>query len=381
MNLPPEAEFLAARGYFSFRTAKTGPSIAWTEWDRRHRQWAIYTLENLPDVLDNTQMMAVYRHELAHIVLNHFDPELMECHRQDRLIASDVAVNWFMDASVRKSINAVVGFKMVDPVEVLTDLGFSGEQYLPAHVVHNRLHELTNEALEQMGAACGGLRGEQIPDEDKARSSALASILASQIQANEEAREAYGGQRAGVGAGGMVLPQPAEPAPLWVRAVQEFARSIVRVSLNDRRTHARPQQVFRALGIHTPSIKPKWATQPDTVCLLVDTSGSMYSLLPQVQPAIDYLRQHGLTVRLIAGDVEVTIDQELKAGERMPDLVGGGGTSIVPLWERAWTYNTRAVVAFTDGYVDRFPDGKYEELPTLWVCAQPVPYGKSVDPS
>lgn len=422
--IPPEAQFLHARGWFSFRTAQEGPAIAWTEWDARHKQWAVTCLESVMQLLDEKEQLAVVRHELAHILLGHFNESLMQCQQQDRLIASDVAVNWFMPVEIRKSIDQKLDDAMeaalrekgapdeviehflgkqeskdqrkfrglVDPKAVLTDIGFSGDVYVPAAAVHSRLHELVeqekksggdgSDSGEGYGEACGGMQGD-IPDSDKSRASALASILASQIKnAEEEIKAGYGGQLAGNVGGSMVLRSPQAEAPLWVRAVQEFARSIVRMALADKRSHNRPQPALRAMGYHTPTARPKWGSVPDTVCLLVDTSGSMLQLLAQVRPAVEYLQQHGLVVRLIAGDTRVTLNEELKAGMPFPDLIGGGGTQIIPLWQAAEAYEPRAIVAFTDGYVDRWPGDEYADIDHLWVCGieSGVPFGKQVKP-
>lgn len=421
--IPPEAQFLHARGWYGFRSATAGPAIAWTEWDERHRQWAITTLEPAMSLLDEQEQLAIVRHELAHILLGHFDPALMDCQRADRLIAADVAVNWFMDKNTRKSIDAKLDtayeqalreqgapeevidamlgkqdtaeqhkFRgLVDPVAVLTDIGFSGDTYVPAAAVHARLHGLVDEQsdgdtqplAEHYGKVCGGMRGD-IPEGDRTRASALAGILANQIKNAEDAIKAGYGGAVGIGssAGGMAIRPPHAPTPLWVRAVQEFARSVVRMALADKRSHNRPQPALRAMGYHAPTARPKWASVPDTVCLLVDTSGSMMDLLSQVRPAVEYLQQHGLTVRLIAGDTRVTLDEELKHGTPFPDLVGGGGTRIIPLWEAAEKYAPRAIVAFSDGYVDEWPGSEYASIEHLWVCGleSGVPFGKQVDP-
>jgi predicted metal-dependent peptidase len=115
---------------------------------------------------------------------------------------------------------------------------------------------------------------------------------------------------------------------------------------------------------------------PDTVCLLVDTSGSMIGLLEQVAPAVIYLNRAGITVRLIAGDTRVTLDEEVKGG-KFPTLKGGGGTEITPLFTKAMEYDPRALVCFTDGYVQRWPDKM--NLPMLWVSDYDgVPWGEQV---
>jgi len=102
----------------------------------------------------------------------------------------------------------------------------------------------------------------------------------------------------------------------------------------------------------------------------------MIGLLDQVAPAVVYLNKAGLTVRLIAGDTRVTLNEEVKGG-KFPTLKGGGGTEITPLFKAAEEFDPRAIVCFTDGYVQRWPQKM--DLPMLWVSDfQGVPWGEQV---
>jgi hypothetical protein len=306
-----------------------------------------------------------------------------------------------MPDDVHEGIDLKMEGKSVWSKETLESIGFDGKHYVPWQAVHERFHELAQE--EENGSAvpgsgqgaeggsessggfsappgggfCGGFEG-GIPSKDWARSAAIGSIMAGRIIGNPEIRKLYGG---GIGAeSGNIRLQPAPlPTPPWVSAVQEFARAIVRTVLADRASHTRPQQALRAMGYHAPSMKPRWADFPDTVCLLVDTSGSMMGILGQVLPAVEYLRQHNITTRLIAGDTVVTVDEEIGIGGQLPALVGGGGTDIIPLFRRAEDYTPRAIVCFSDGYVNSWPGAPYDEIDTLWICdLESVPYGKQI---
>lgn len=390
INTPPEAVFLEIRGYIRFDVQDNGPAPAWTYWDAYHKQYVVSVIADLFGKLDAKHQQVVLRHELAHIMLGHFI-HFDKCQEADALVAADVAVNWWIDDDALDYIDAAFEGECVRPKRVMEELGLSVEHYVPYPVVHDLLHDAVQQEMDSaeggsgsfldgLGAACAGLQGD-IPEDQKGRASAISAVLAGQIKAKRELREIYGDRLAGSGAGGMYLPRIPMPVPAWVKAVEEFARSIVRSTLADKRSHTRPQQAMRAMGVHTPTDKPRWAYVPDTVCLLVDTSGSMYSLLPQVMPAIEYMRQHNLSVRLIAGDVVVTTDTEIKTGDKLPDLVGGGGTEIIPLFERAKEYLPKAIVAFTDGYVPAFPGAEYRDIDTLWICGEEVPYGRKVSPN
>lgn len=385
IDTPPEAVFLETRGYIRFQVVSDGPAPAWTLWDSYRKQWVVTVKEDDYVKLNNEQRTVILRHELAHIMLGHFS-HLEKCQEADALVAADVAVNWWIPEPMLDSIDTALGGRCVHPKEVLTEIGLETDYYVPFPVVHDILHEqvqeqMDNNTLQQLmqNLMCGGLQG-GIPKEDQTRANSISAVLAAQIKAKQEIQQAYG-HAPGTGAGGVFLPRIPAPIPEWVKVVEEFARSIVRSALADKRSHTRPQQALRAMGYHVPTDKPRWSYVPDTVCLLVDTSGSMMHLLPQVLPAIDYMRQHNLTVRLIAGDVVVTVDEEIKPGMPLPPLVGGGGTEIIPLWERAERYEPRAIVAFTDGFVPAWPSGDYTSIDTLWVCESDVPYGKKVSPN
>lgn len=404
LRIPPEAQYLEARGLISFKVKPEGPAPAWSEWVLKQRQFEVNVHKDLLGLLDEEEMTAVLRHELAHILLGHCHDiakfnageKREDCNGQDLILAADVAVNWWLSDEMRERIESAIKSQAVNSREVLQSIGFDGKNYIPYQAVHERFHELADkEELprpgegsssgegEGLGNFCGGFQGE-IPSEDWARSSAIGSILATKVmnemKKNGELKEAYGG--IGSNAGNFKLYPAAAPTLPWVNAVQEFARSIVRTVLAERASHTRPQQALKAMGVHAPSMKPRWATFPDTVCLLVDTSGSMMNLLGQVLPAIEYLTQHDITVRLIAGDTVVTTDVEVGRGTKMPELVGGGGTDILPLFESARAYTPRAIVAFTDGYVSSWPSSPYDKITTLWVTDfDSVPYGRKVGTS
>jgi hypothetical protein len=198
--------------------------------------------------------------------------------------------------------------------------------------------------------------------------------MASEAARNEEVAGQYG-LEPGVAPGSNRLPPAPEPPPPWVKAIMRFSKSIVRTIQTERRTMKKPQPMLKAAGAYVPSMRPTYRNVPDTVCLLVDTSGSMWNLLPQVMPAVMWLTAQGLKVRLIAGDTRVTMDEEIGKGSKIPDIVGGGGTEITPLFDRSDDYDPRAIICFTDGYVPGWPKDK--GVPTLWITDYPtVPYGE-----
>src|SRR5690606_34761557 len=101
--------------------------------------------------------------------------------------------------------------------------------------------------------------------------------------------------------------------------------------------------------------------------------GSLWDDVKYVQPVLEFLRRNAIEVRMSAGDVRVTYDEIVTS---IPaEIGGGGGTEIVPLWERAAKYEPKSVVCFSDGYLGQWP--RDPGVPCLWVGSQvEVPFGE-----
>ena len=133
------------------------------------------------------------------------------------------------------------------------------------------------------------------------------------------------------------------------------------------------------------------ASEGATLCVLFDTSGSMF-LFDLVERLLAHVRaiceRTGAQVHFIAGDVAVQheqsdldLDPNAFSDFHAP---GGGGTILDALFERARTYQPHAILCMTDGYLAHFP--KPPACPTIWVTAgeaclpeRDFPWGKAVN--
>lgn len=379
---PAEIRRLVASGWIKLVAEKTGPAPAWTYWNNDH--WVVALRHDTLE-MERELVEIIIRHEIGHITLSHFN---WECKGPDANIAQDSSVNYWLPPEMLDRIDEhfagdpkivaemkKAGVKpggCVRAEELQPALGLPGDRYVPAPFIHDKLHKAIEKQLEAWGAGAGrgdegdrqpgGFCGGVLPTDDPV-AAAAATVLAAAV-----------GETPGRAAGGSCIPAPASSTPDWVKAVERFARAMVESCLADKRSHGRPIWPLRQLNVHVPALRPKWSYRPDVVCLLVDTSGSMMSLLPQIRPAIKYLDQHNIKTRLIAGDVKVEIDEIVKD---VPELRGGGGTDIVPLWERAAEYEPRGVICFTDGYVQGWPENP--GVPVLWVMDNvEAPFGERV---
>jgi hypothetical protein len=383
-----------------------GPALAWTRYDKVNNRFVVCFHESAVD-LKAQALQVLWRHEIGHVSLGHFQKE--PCNgssvenemnpsraNSEMLVGSDIHINSYIgDKQSMREIGAkamalgetqgvkreqMEGEGYVDPDQWLPKIGLEAGGEYPYEVIHAALHQFLDEQQQQQGGsgsgsgggdgqqmgACGGI--EQV-DDPSGMAEASASVVAGVAS---EGGEDGVSERWGSGSSmGLVRLQQSE-LPEWLTALENFARSIVEVVLANKRSHARPQEVYKAYDIHIPTLRPRWDYQPAQVCFLVDTSGSMLHELRYVAPVIDYLAKHNITTRLIAGDTRVTFDEVVTS---VPEgLVGGGGTEITPIYDRALEYEPESIVFFTDGYVPKWP--KDVGIPTLWVgCQEKPPWG------
>lgn len=354
---------LFSQGLLSIAVAERGPAPAWTQWDKTHRYFEIYFRRDVMDEWTDDQLRFLIHHEIAHVIMGHFNWD--ECRGQDALVAADINVNYYL----RDYDDMIRDFGGVVAKDWLEELELEYQAY-PFPVLHDLLHK----KIEDMGGfengMCGGIEG---ADED-AVASAIA--IAARGTLSEDEREEVG---AGIGSksAGLNIKSLSPPRPEWANKVSEFAQNAVNLVLGSRRTHKKPSWSHKAVGLYVPTVQPTWVYEPDTVIILLDTSGSMYELIHQIGPTVEYLNRHNIKVRLIAGDTQVLMDEEITAP---PDSYpGGGGTDIVPLFERAEDYHPRALICFSDGYVMRWP--KAPDYPVLWIMDNAVkaPFGEQVE--
>lgn len=368
---PDESLQLLELGFVKIRTAgpltegAEPPAQAWTSWEQPlmgRGYFQINVREPYASTASKEFLRALIQHELYHVLSGHF--KLPPC-GTDLLVATDIEVNWWLGDDLKILEAEMPG--LVKPTEWLEHLNLNPNVPYPASMLHDLLHE---EAVP-MEMFCGGAQ----PTDSKT-AAAIASIGNAIAGPASGARGDALGQRWGTGAGEWAFHPTTTETPHWAKMVQEFARAFVKVTLADDRKHSRPVPVMRQIGIHVPSVKPKWAMTPHTVCFLVDVSGSMYSgnVLSQLASTVSYLQRHGITVRMIAGDTRVTMDVELRSGV-WPQIIGGGGTDIVPMFDRAKEYSPKALVCLTDTEIPTWPENPGVDV--LWVIPEgrSTPYG------
>lgn len=362
-------------GLIELKTPEVGPASAWTEWDKENRRFVVCVLRSFAEAITQPELAAVVEHEIDHIACGHFT---IDCSGPDRLIAGDIEVNGWMQraktfAKLEQSVKRVFGkdAQVVEPGAWLTELELDPQQVYSAKIIHELIHTKLEAAIKEMGGNswCGGVEAT-----GDARAAAIggATAAASKLGDGQVIGRAWG---TGEGAG--EFNYGSKPVPPWAEKLMEFARALVETGLGQGRKHSRPIHAFRQLNIHVPGRKPRWAPLPKQACILTDTSGSMWcgDILSYLAAAVSYMRANGIGIRFIAGDVRVTMDVVLSNG--LPDaLAGGGGTDIVPLFERAAKHEVDAVICVTDAEIPRWP-GK-QKFDTLWVVPTGVkpPFGQ-----
>lgn len=378
------------------------PALAWTYWGESDKAWHICFRAEAAS-MSRDAIMYLWRHEIGHISLAHFVQEV--CNPDDpirsrieQLQVGDVHINTYLldrpelleelgakqielaTEEEREAITADGGHGFVDPRVVLPEIGLAVQPY-SYDIIHTFMHNKMDEDAKADGQSpnwteqmlqgmCGGIEG---PEGAPGMAQAVAAVVAG---VSGDANNEVGGEKWGSESSHGTIKLPEYNLPPWINPLETFARSIVEVVLANRRAHTKPQPVYAAYDVHMPTQQPRWSYQPATVVLCVDTSGSMLDDLKYVSPVITYLAQHNIKIRLIAGDKTVTFDELV---DRVPPgLVGGGGTDIVPILERALDYEPESMVVFTDGLVPRW--GSDPEIPVLWVGTHEVPpYGTAVN--
>ena len=353
------------------------PTLGWTEWHADSKSFEINIAEKAVDDLSIECLGALIEHELNHISGGHFN---IKCNGVDRLISTDIEANWWLQGpklellrdAVHQVINPLVD--PIDPVIELKQLGLNEKQCYRASILHDMMHVEGDEDEcggngEAKPGMCGG-----ISKIDDPRAKAIGSLVSIIDPTKDDSLSGMG-----VLGGNGEFKYQAKDTPKWAKKMQEWARAIVEPCLSEGRKHSRPVWSMREAGLHVPSLKPRWDYKPKMAIVCLDTSGSMWGIvLNQTASAVNFLRQHNIQVRLIAGDTSVQMDEELTNGFPK-NLPGGGGTDIVPLYDHAVDkYNPEAIIFITDGYVPRWPKNKKVDI--LWITlpdAKP-PFGTVV---
>lgn len=395
-NSPTYIRTLIASDYIHCNVTTDSPSLqgepvlAYTNFDEKNKRWVVHFRPEAVTLSPAAQAL-LWRHEIGHIFLAHFSQE--PCNPDnpyrshiERLQVGDLQINYYLlqeksnleevGALAKKLVEdhtgeSVPGPGFLNPETIYPEVGLALQEY-PYEIIHAYVHQNMDEqqdAMQQMmEGLCGGIS--EAPDGVGAATAAVIAGVAAEGEAD------LGNRSFGNISGNHEIRLRENDLPTWIAPLEAFARSIVDVVLADKRSHTRPQEVYRAYDVHIPTSRPRWAYKAAQVCLLVDTSGSMGDDLKYVMPVVAYLNQHEISVRLIAGDTYVTTDELIIPGSKLPTSVkGGGGTEITPLFDRADDYEPASIVCFTDGYVPRWP--KDPGVPTLWVGTQvEPPYGQ-----
>ena len=149
----------------------------------------------------------------------------------------------------------------------------------------------------------------------------------------------------------------------WKEVLQRFLCQVVQ---NDY-TWAKPNKRYIHMNLYLPALE---SSETGEIVLVVDTSGSIGTEeLNQVAAEIQEIAAtFKIGFKIIYVDADVAGVQEVEPDE---DLVlkpqGGGGTHFSPafIWLEEQGIEPCALVYFTDGYCDDFPQAPH--YPTLWI--------------
>ena len=327
--------------------------------------------------LELHQVPFVVQHELAHVLLHQLDVECSNSvHSSDLVLIKDspdlvltkeVLANWVVEEMEGGS--AVIAELCGVPARaILDELGFFPDAFPSFYGLHTVLHELSYETEQTM---CGGL----LTDGSSLASAAGTIGLILALDNTSALGRLAAGKRFGDGtAAGHRTVIPVAP-PVWATRVFNWTRAFVRQGLVESFLPTKPNRIYRKHGLVVPNWWASFAPRPDTILFLIDVSGSMWAdqILSHCAGTIRWLTQQGISVRLIAGDTVVQLDQLVTQVPK--SWPGGGGTDIRPLFKRAIQYSPRAIVCLTDGEIPAWPN---MVAPTLWVLPQGVeqPFGE-----
>lgn len=169
-----------------------------------------------------------------------------------------------------------------------------------------------------------------------------------------------------------------EPKVEWKEVL---ARFLCEIAKNDY-SFSKPNTRYLSTGFIMPSL---YNTEFGEVVLMVDTSGSIdeAQLNEFAGEMQDIANNFSTPIKVLYVDTEVAGEQDIEPDEVI-DLKpqGGGGTDFVPGFE--WLAKNgiipKAVVYFTDGYCDSFPEDP--EFPVLWAVTSgrdfEPPFGETV---
>lgn len=416
-SLPPHLTGLLESGLVTIelRSRSRPTNHAMTVYEKGSFRFTIILRSETVRAASEAAIRGLIRHELGHIFLGHFNHRHEECQLPCNTLAEEAEVNYYVPREELEAIDAVASqllqefavqvlgeekaralaeagafhTRAIYPEEVAAQAGLSPDLPPLWRFLHPLLHPLPPGQRgrhllagdgEEAGDLdiCGGIEVEEgaLPE-----AMGVAAALASSprgkdaLQALQEQPRSWGS-----GAGKTPLPWQIPSLPNWAQRLAEWARCLVEKEWRRSRSRLRPRLDFlRATGRYTPGWTRDRKQGEATVTFVVDTSGSMVTDLHYARPAIEFLLTQGITVRFIAGDVQVEIDELLWPGSPIPDPAGGGGTDICPLVERAVQYSPRGIAIYTDAAIPQWPP-RPEGAEVLWIvpAGYHPPYGEVV---
>lgn len=125
------------------------------------------------------------------------------------------------------------------------------------------------------------------------------------------------------------------------------------------------------------SIAKRHVAPKKRLIIAVDTSGSVWDVKDEFFSEVFHIANSGLPVivRLMMADAEVQFDREFDVGEFDPSNIntkGAGGTSFVPVFEKAKDAEADALIYLTD-LEGEFPTEE-PPFPVLWVAVEGSEY-------
>jgi hypothetical protein len=354
--IPDEALPLIASGLVRLETPREGPAPAWVNYSRDGQRYTICVLESLVGALSDEALRSLVQHEFNHVVLNHRSAG-RPCAGLDMRLAVEAEANWYLerDGRFEHIVDELARVQEIDrdnaglrSSAVLQRAGLDPAQPHRARTVHARLH--SQGPWPDYQVVCGGVHSSERP---KDINSGLTRVRLAATPRGPAVR----------GADQVILG--GDPVPGWAEEVARLIEPMDYV-LRQQRRYSRPHQTLLQTGLYVPSEKPTWDQAKPAIAVLIDVSGSMWwegQVLAGVEAAVHRILERA-RVRFIAGDVRVTFDDEIIDG--FPDEVpGGGGTNLLPLFERADQYDPSAAVCLTDASVPGWPE--QPPYPVVWV--------------
>ena len=376
--LPGGYQGLLRKGLLYLECPTTGPAIAWTRWDSGDQLFRLCVRSDIACTAPLDTLQVMMRHEVAHVMMGHF---LHVCHDRCDQLASEAEVNGFFREEELCAVEDAIPHgegetpQVLRPEIVVAMAGLLKGTPPKYPLVHSRLHKVVEKLRELLQDWCGGVQvgGEEGLD---------AEVGALQIALDRGARaeiEKQGGPHWGSESAGANLAITQAYQPSWAVKVGEWLKQWAEREFVMASSMTKPRMDWlRHHRVYLPGPSYELKPKRPTVVVVVDTSGSMSGELRYLMPAVQYLVQNHVKVRLIQGDTRVLSDVELRRGSDFPPIKGGGGTDIRPLHKAAEEYKPKALVSYTDGYIPEWP--KDLGVPTLWVVPKGTepPYGEVV---